>query len=281
MAVEPPLTSEQCAGDRRQWSRSRLADTRPPGHRLRPGLGRARRAREAGQSTRAPTFPQRLWRATWPKLDRLRPHPAGLADRGLGPLEALHPAVAGHGRPTAVGPARAPAPSGRRAGPPPSRRSSGTPWSSSSAASSAPPWPACACCGPASASLITGMQTMPSVLWYPLGFMVFGVNWKAIILMMVLGRRPGGGQRLHQRHRPGAPGPAPGGSHPRRPRAGPRAPRGAARRLPERARRAQAGVGLRLARPDGRRVPHPGHPAEPRRPHGERRPRATTAWWWP
>ncbi len=39
-------------------------------------------------------------------------------------------------------------------------------------------------------SLITGMQTMPSVLWYPLGYMVFGANWKAIILMMVLGAAP-------------------------------------------------------------------------------------------
>ncbi|MGO8874027.1 MAG: ABC transporter permease [Acidimicrobiales bacterium] len=40
------------------------------------------------------------------------------------------------------------------------------------------------------AALITGMQTMPSVLWYPLGYMVFGQNWKAIILMMVLGAAP-------------------------------------------------------------------------------------------
>jgi len=40
------------------------------------------------------------------------------------------------------------------------------------------------------ASLITGMQTMPSVLWYPLGIMVFGVDAKAIILMMVLGAAP-------------------------------------------------------------------------------------------
>jgi NitT/TauT family transport system permease protein len=39
-------------------------------------------------------------------------------------------------------------------------------------------------------SLLTGMQTMPSVLWYPLGFMVFGQNAKAIILMMVLGAAP-------------------------------------------------------------------------------------------
>ena len=39
-------------------------------------------------------------------------------------------------------------------------------------------------------SLLTGMQTMPSVLWYPVGFMVFGTNWRAIILMMVLGAAP-------------------------------------------------------------------------------------------
>jgi NitT/TauT family transport system permease protein len=39
-------------------------------------------------------------------------------------------------------------------------------------------------------ALITGMQTLPSVLWYPLAVMVFGVTWKAIILMMVLGAAP-------------------------------------------------------------------------------------------
>ena len=39
-------------------------------------------------------------------------------------------------------------------------------------------------------ALITGMQTMPSVLWYPLGIMVFGVSSKAIILMMILGAAP-------------------------------------------------------------------------------------------
>ena len=39
-------------------------------------------------------------------------------------------------------------------------------------------------------SLVTGMQTMPSVLWYPLAIMVFGVTSKAIILMMILGAAP-------------------------------------------------------------------------------------------
>jgi NitT/TauT family transport system permease protein len=40
------------------------------------------------------------------------------------------------------------------------------------------------------AALITGMQTMPSVLWFPLAIMVFGITWKAIVLMMVLGAAP-------------------------------------------------------------------------------------------
>jgi NitT/TauT family transport system permease protein len=39
-------------------------------------------------------------------------------------------------------------------------------------------------------ALITGMQTLPSVLWYPLAFMVFGVHNSAIVLMMVLGAAP-------------------------------------------------------------------------------------------
>jgi NitT/TauT family transport system permease protein len=39
-------------------------------------------------------------------------------------------------------------------------------------------------------SLVTGMQTMPSVLWYPPAIMVFGVTAKAIILMMILGAAP-------------------------------------------------------------------------------------------
>jgi NitT/TauT family transport system permease protein len=39
-------------------------------------------------------------------------------------------------------------------------------------------------------SLVTGMQTMPSVLWYPPAIMVFAVTSKAIVLMMVLGAAP-------------------------------------------------------------------------------------------
>src|SRR5581483_848965 len=40
------------------------------------------------------------------------------------------------------------------------------------------------------AALLTGMQTMPSVLWYPLAYMVFGQRPSAIVLMVVLGAAP-------------------------------------------------------------------------------------------
>lgn len=40
------------------------------------------------------------------------------------------------------------------------------------------------------ASLITGMQTMPSVLWYPLAYIVFGASVRAIVLMVVLSGAP-------------------------------------------------------------------------------------------
>lgn len=39
-------------------------------------------------------------------------------------------------------------------------------------------------------SLITGMQTMPSVLWYPLAIMLFGLSSAAIVTMMILGAAP-------------------------------------------------------------------------------------------
>jgi NitT/TauT family transport system permease protein len=39
-------------------------------------------------------------------------------------------------------------------------------------------------------SLITGMQAMPSVLWFPLAVMVFGLSSKAVVLMIVLGSAP-------------------------------------------------------------------------------------------
>jgi len=39
-------------------------------------------------------------------------------------------------------------------------------------------------------ALITGMQTMPSVLWYPLAIMLFGLSSTAIIMMMILGAAP-------------------------------------------------------------------------------------------
>ncbi len=101
-------------------------------------------------------------------------------------------------------------------------------------------------------ALITGMQTMPSVLWYPLAVMVFGVTWKAIILMMVLGAAPSVANGFISGIDQVPPGLLRAGTDTRRSGPLPRAPRGTARRLPQHSRRLEAGMGLRLACADGR-----------------------------
>ncbi|HVM30243.1 MAG TPA: ABC transporter permease [Candidatus Limnocylindrales bacterium] len=40
------------------------------------------------------------------------------------------------------------------------------------------------------ASLITGLQTMPSIAWFPLAILVFGLNEAAIMFVVVLGAAP-------------------------------------------------------------------------------------------
>jgi NitT/TauT family transport system permease protein len=40
------------------------------------------------------------------------------------------------------------------------------------------------------ASLITGLQTMPSIAWFPLAILLFGLNEAAIIFVVVLGAAP-------------------------------------------------------------------------------------------
>ena len=143
MAVDHPLTIP--TGDRP--GRPRQPPLAPPS--LDQAMAGLDALDEAGRSPGCPS-PSALWRATWPKLIAF-----GLI------LLVWQIAVWVHWKPYIL---QSPATvarqlwdllgtssSGRPAGSPPSRRSSGTPWSSSSAASSAPPWPACGCCGPASA----------------------------------------------------------------------------------------------------------------------------------
>ena len=72
------------------------------------------------------------------------------------------------------------------------------------------------------------------------------------------GGSPLGGQRVHQRHRPGPARPGPSRADPRGPGPGARTPRRAPGGAARRARRVETGVDLRLARPHGRGVPHPG-----------------------
>ena len=119
-------------------------------------------------------------------------------------------------------------------------------------------------------SLITGMQTMPSVLWYPLGIMVFGVTAKAIILMMILGAAPAVANGFISGIDQVPPGLL---------RVG--------RILGARGLSLERHVVLPAAFPsilggmkqgwafawhalDGRGVPHPGQSAQPRRAHGQR-----------
>ena len=40
------------------------------------------------------------------------------------------------------------------------------------------------------ASLITGLQTMPSIAWFPLAILIFGLNEQAILFVVVLGAAP-------------------------------------------------------------------------------------------
>ena len=40
------------------------------------------------------------------------------------------------------------------------------------------------------ASLLTGLQTMPSIAWFPLAILVFGLNEQAILFVVVLGAAP-------------------------------------------------------------------------------------------
>jgi NitT/TauT family transport system permease protein len=42
----------------------------------------------------------------------------------------------------------------------------------------------------AAASLITGLQTMPSIAWFPLAILLFGLNETAIMFVVVLGAAP-------------------------------------------------------------------------------------------
>jgi len=180
MAVEPPLTSPRTDG-----ADPRATASAPSLDQAMAGLDALD---EAGRSAKL-TFRQRLWRATWPKL---------IAFALI--LFVWQVAVWVHWKPYIL---QSPATVARQL------------WDLLGTSDF---WQACwvtaqqavtgyvlvvvmgGIVGTAVArlrvlragigSLITGMQTMPSVLWYPLGYMVFGQNWKAIILMMVLGAAP-------------------------------------------------------------------------------------------
>jgi NitT/TauT family transport system permease protein len=180
MAIDHPVTSEQAAADHRNGTGD--------GPSLDQALAGLDALEGAGRSTRA-SLSQRLWRATWPKLIAF-----GII------LLVWQIAVWVHWKPYIL---QSPATVARQL------------WDLLGTSLF---WQACwvtaqqaivgyalvvvigGIVGTAVArlrvlragigSLITGMQTLPSVLWYPLAFMVFGTSWRAIVLMMVLGAAP-------------------------------------------------------------------------------------------
>ena len=103
-------------------------------------------------------------------------------------------------------------------------------------------------------SMITGLQTMPSIAWFPLAILLFQLSEQAITFVVVLGAAPSiaNGLITGVDH---APPTAAAGRHDdgRQPVAAP-PPRDAAGRHAVVRRRAEAGLGLRLAQPDGRRA---------------------------
>ena len=110
------------------------------------------------------------------------------------------------------------------------------------------------------ASLITGLQTMPSIAWFPLAILLFGLSEAAIMFVIVLGAAPSIANGLINGvdHVPrilcGPAGCSAPGVSPlpvRRPAGGPAVLR----------RRHEAGLGLRLAQPHGRGAARDHRPA--------------------
>ena len=131
----------------------------------------------------------------------------------------------------------------------------------SSAASSASRSRASSVLRAAIGSMITGLQTMPSVAWVPLAIILFHSGPGRDPVRRRARRGAVDRQRHHRRHRQRPADPAA-----RRPRARrARLHRAAPRRDPGRAavgrRRAEAGLGVRVAQPDGRRADRRASPA--------------------
>ena len=121
-------------------------------------------------------------------------------------------------------------------------------------------------------SIITGLQTMPSIAWVPFAIIMFGENTSAILFVVVLGAAPSianglitgvdytpplllrAGKTMGLQRLRAVPVPD------------------AARVAAGLRRRAEAGLGVRLAQPDGRRAGRPDHRPVLHRPAAQRGP---------
>ena len=103
-------------------------------------------------------------------------------------------------------------------------------------------------------SMITGLQTMPSIAWFPASIVVFGLNESAILFVVVLGAAPSIANGLISGVDNIPPVLLRAGTGPRRPGLVVGAPRRHAGRAAVVRRRPEAGLGVRLAQPARRRA---------------------------
>ena len=47
--------------------------------------------------------------------------------------------------------------------------------------------------------IITGLQTMPAIAWFPFAIIFFGITTSAILFVIVIGTATGGRDRRHRR----------------------------------------------------------------------------------
>ena len=64
------------------------------------------------------------------------------------------------------------------------------------------PWRGSGVLRAAIGSLITGLQTMPSIAWFPLAILLFQISERAILFVVVLGAAPSIANGAHRRGRP-------------------------------------------------------------------------------
>ena len=148
-------------------------------------------ALEAQASAPEPGLARRAWAALWPKLAAVA---IVIAIWQAVVWAELKPPWVLPGPGPGVRRARATSSARGRSGPPSASPCAGrrwaTPWPSSSASVIGVLVARFKLLRTAVGSLITGLQTMPSIAWFPLAILLFGLKESAILFVVVLGAAP-------------------------------------------------------------------------------------------